>query len=272
MKKLRTILLTLLLAAVSVGFVFPMVVMLCSSFMSGEELSAIFSASKLRLIPYAATLSGYFDLLFASQTYISTFWNSLLLALAIMVTQTFFSLVAAFALAKFRFCGKRLILYLYVIMMMMPFQVTLLPNYLMARWMDIYNSWWALILPGAFQPFTVFLLYQFIRKSLPDSVVVATLLETSSPWVMLFRVVIPSVKPGVLAAAVLSFADAWNMVEQPMILLKDEWRYPLSLVLSNSSGNLSVSFAGAVLYVLPVVLVYFAVEDELIQGVSKMGV
>ena len=91
----------------------------------------------------------------------------------------------------------------------------------------------------------MFLLYQFIRKSLPDEVV---------------------------EAAVLAFADGWNMVEQPMILLRDEWRYPLSLVLSNHSGSLSVSFAGAVLYVLPMVLVYFAVEDELIQGVFRMGV
>ena len=229
----------------ALAFALPMVIMLCASFMGDAELSAVFGSGALRLIPYEATLSGYFNLLFASQTYISTFWNSLLIALAITLSQTLFALVAAFTLAKFRFRGKRLVLYLYVIMMMMPFQVTLLPNYLMARWMNLYNTWWTLLLPGAFTPFSVFLLYQFIRKSLPDEVV---------------------------EAAVLAFADGWNMVEQPMILLRDEWRYPLSLVVSNHSDSLSVSFAGAVLYVLPMVLVYFAVEDELIQGVSRMGV
>lgn len=245
MRRLKRALATLLLAAVALAFALPMVIMLCASFMGDAELSAVFGSGALRLIPYEATLSGYFNLLFASQTYISTFWNSLLIALAITLSQTLFALMAAFTLAKFRFRGKRLVLYLYVIMMMMPFQVTLLPNYLMARWMNLYNTWWALLLPGAFTPFSVFLLYQFIRKSLPDEVV---------------------------EAAVLAFADGWNMVEQPMILLRDEWRYPLSLVLSNHSGSLSVSFAGAVLYVLPMVLVYFAVEDELIQGVSRMGV
>lgn len=272
MKRFGHMLLSLLLAAVALAFAFPMAIMLCSSFMGDAELSAVFGSGALRLIPYEATLSGYFNLLFASQTYISTFWNSLLIALAIMLSQTFFALVVAFTLAKFRFRGKRLVLYLYVIMMMMPFQVTLLPNYLMARWMNLYNTWWALLLPGAFTPFSVFLLYQFIRKSLPDEVVEAALLDTSSPFVMLFRIALPNIRPGVLAAAVLAFADGWNMVEQPMILLRDEWRYPLSLVLSNNSGSLSVSFAGAVLYVLPMVLVYFAVEDELIQGVSRMGV
>ena len=245
MKRLKRALATLLLAAVALAFALPMVIMLCASFMGDAELSVVFGSGALRLIPYEATLSGYFNLLFASQTYISTFWNSLLIALAITLSQALFALVAAFTLAKFRFRGKRLVLYLYVIMMMMPFQVTLLPNYLMARWMNLYNTWWALLLPGAFTPFLVFLLYQFIRKSLPDEVV---------------------------EAAALAFADGWNMVEQPMILLRDEWRYPLSLVLSNHSGSLSVSFAGAVLYVLPMVLVYFAVEDELIQGVSRMGV
>ena len=241
MKRLKRALATLLLAAVALAFALPMVIMLCASFMGDAELSAVFGSGALRLIPYEATLSGYFNLLFASQTYISTFWNSLLIALAITLSQTLFALVAAFTLAKFRFRSKRLVLYLYVIMMMMPFQVTLLPNYLMARWMNLYNTWWAL-------------------------------LDTSSPFVMLFRIVLPNIRPGVLAAAVLAFADGWNMVEQPMILLRDEWRYPLSLVLSNHSGSLSVSFAGAVLYVLPMVLVYFAVEDELIQGVSRMGV
>ena len=245
MKRLKRALATILLAAVALAFALPMVIMLCASFMGDAELSAVFGSGALRLIPYEATLSGYFNLLFASQTYISTFWNSLLIALAITLSQALFALVAAFTLAKFRFRGKRLVLYLYVIMMMMPFQVTLLPNYLMARWMNLYNTWWALLLPGAFTPFSVFLLYQFIRKSLPDEVV---------------------------EAAALAFADGWNMVEQPMILLRDEWRYPLSLVLSNHSGSLSVSFAGAVLYVLSMVLVYFAVEDELIQGVSRMGV
>lgn len=271
MRRVRNGIVTVAAGALALLFAFPMVIMLCSSFMSDAELSAVFGAGMLRLIPYEATLRGYFNLLFASFTYISSFWNSLLIALVIMLTQTAFSLVAAFALAKFHFRGKRLLLYLYMIMMMMPFQVTLLPNYMMARWMNLYNTWWALILPGAFTPFTVFLLYQFIRKSLPDEVIKATLIETSSPWVMMFRVVLPSIRPGVLAAAVLAFADGWNMVEQPMILLKDEWRYPLSLVLSNNSGSLSVSFAGVVLYVLPMLLVYFAVEDELIQGVSKMG-
>lgn len=270
MRRVRNVIITVAVGALAILFAFPMIIMLCSSFMSDPELNTIFGEGIVRLIPYEVTVDGYFKLLFASFTYISSFWNSILIALVIMIVQTSLSFLAAFTLAKFHFRGKRLLLYLYMIMMMMPFQVTLLPNYIMARWMNLYNTWWALILPGAFTPFSVFLLYQFIRKSLPDEVIKATLIETSSPWVMLFRVVLPIVRPGVVSAAVLAFADAWNMIEQPMILLKDEWKYPLSLVLSNNSGSMSVSFAGAVLYVLPMLLVYFAVEDELMQGVSKM--
>ena len=270
MRRVRNLAMTVAVGALAILFAFPMIIMLCSSFMSDAELSTVFGEGILRLIPYEVTAAGYFKLLFASFAFISSFWNSILIALVITLVQTSLSFLAAFTLAKFQFRGKRMLLYLYMIMMMMPFQVTLLPNYIMARWMNLYNTWWALILPGAFTPFSVFLLYQFIRKSLPDEVIKATLIETSSPWVMLFRVVLPIVRPGVVSAAVLAFADAWNMIEQPMILLKDEWKYPLSLVLSNNSGSMSVSFAGAVLYVLPMLLVYFAVEDELMQGVSQM--
>jgi len=139
----------------------------------------------------------------------------------------------------------------------------------MMKQLRLYNTNWALILPGVFAPFGVFLLTQFMR-GMPDDVVEAAALETNSPIRLLFQVVGPMVYPGLVALFLLSFADAWNMVEQPLILLQDSWRYPLSLALNNMRGTdiLSVAFAGSVLYMIPVVFLYRMFEEELIVGLS----
>lgn len=267
MKKMLNMTWLVMLAAL---FIFPVLITLVSSFMGTAELSQVFEKQDtiVRLIPMKITLNSYYELLFASGKYLSMFWHSVLLAVTIAVGSVIVALAVGYVLAKCRFRGRDALRFVYIVVMMMPFQVTLLPNYIVLKQMGLYNTNWALILPGVFVPFGVFLLGQFMR-SMPDEMIEAVTLETNSPIRVLIHVVAPMVYPGLLALFLLSFADAWNMVEQPLILLEDTWRYPLSLALNSMHGSdIAVAFAGSVLYMLPVILLYWLFEDELIQGLS----
>ncbi len=267
----KRILLPGALFSAALVFALPVVIIICASFMGAGELAAVFRAgAPLRLIPYEVTPEGYFGLLFKSQTYMATFWNSMLIALAVTLGNTLVSLTAAFVLIKARLSILKPLLFLYIVAALMPFQVTLLPNYILIRQLGLYNTWGALILPGVFAPFGVFLLHQFL-KGMPEEWVEAALMETSSLTRVLIGIAAPAMKPGLIAVMVLSFSEAWNMVEQPLVLLKDDWRYPLSLALNSlKDGGLHILFPGAVLFMAPTVLLYFLFEDELVTGLHAM--
>lgn len=250
-------------------FLFPVVVSITSSFMSPSELSEVYNTKRMfRLIPDQVTVENYYQLLFSSDQFLNMFWNSFFIALAITLSNSIVSLVMAYVFVKCRFKGRTFLLYLYTVIMLMPFQVTLLPNYLMSKTMEIYNTWWALILPATFSPLGTMILYLFVLR-IDDDVLKAALLETSSQWHIMIRVIIPLVHSGLVVVGILTFAEAWNMVEQPLILLRDKWKYPLSLAL-NSIRDTSpeISFSGAVLYALPVILMYALCKDELLDSLS----
>lgn len=256
------------------GFVFfaPIFLTLIFSFMGKSELAQMFQTGGkgIHFLPWKVTLNGYYELLFSGGEYLGMFWNSILLATAIAVGNTLVGLVVGYVLAKCKFRGRSMLRFIYIVVMMMPFQVTLLPNYIILRQTGLFNTVWALILPGIFSPFGVFLLSQFIR-GMSDEMIDAISLETNSPVKLLVHMVVPMVYPGLLALFLLSFADAWNMVEQPLILLQDRWRYPLSLALNSiNSSHLSIAFAGAILYILPIVFLYRLFDEELITGLSTV--
>lgn len=250
-------------------FFLPVLLILCGSLMTEGELVRIYeqAAPFFRLIPGPFTLEGYYRLLFANTAYLSAFWNSALLCVVTVTGQCAVSLIVGFALWRECLPGCRLLRYVYVFVMLLPFQVTMLPNYIQIRQMGLYNSIWALILPGVFSPLGVFLVCQFM-KSVPQEIVDAALLETASPIRMLFYIIAPNVSHALLALSLITFAEVWNMVEQPLIFLKDTWRYPLSLALSQQSGSLSLAFAGAVIYMLPICFLFRIFRDSLLAGIE----
>lgn len=256
---------------VATAFLLPVAMTCMASFMSSAELAAVFGAGRgFRWIPYRVTLENYWELLFASEIYLSTFWNSMFIALAATALQVVVSLIAGHALARARFKGRAALVFLYICTMLTPFQVTLLPNYILSKQLGLYNTLWALILPAAFAPLGAFLIKQFASE-LPDSVIEAAYIDTSSNLRVILGITAPNAKAGLIAVAALSFAESWNMVEQPLILLEDEWLYPLSLRLNSLLGeSLGVGFSGAVLFMAPAVLLYLLFEGELVEGVKHM--
>lgn len=273
-KYIRIILIILL----SVLFLLPVAATVTNSFMTKTEIDQNYSNPgpdneepvRLRLVPAKMTLSQYYIILVEKYKYLNMFWNSVKLSVIISLLHAVVSIMTAYVFAKVEFKGRNKIFFMYIVVMMMPFQVTLLPNYIQARTLNILNTYWAIICPGIFAPFGVFLLKQFM-KYIPDHMIEAVTLESSRVRDILTIAVIPNIKPGIIALLVLTFAENWNMVEQPLVLLDDQLKYPLSLALNSIiEKSTEIAFAGSVIYMIPIIILYFCFEDYILKGLDNL--
>ena len=254
-------------------FLFPVLASITGSFMTMTEIGRRFSSAygnAITLVPDRITLGQYYELLIEKFKYLNMFRNSVKLTVIITVFHVVIAVPTAYVFAKVDFKGRDILFFVYIVVMMMPFQVTLLPVYIQARFLKTFDTWLAIILPGIFAPFGVFLMRQFM-KYMPDEFLEAVALESNSIWDMFRIAMLPASKPGIIALSVLTFAENWNMVEQPIVLLDDQLKYPLSIALNSIiQQSSSVAFAGSVLYMSPVIILYFYFEEQIISGFSNM--
>ena len=207
------------------------------------------------------TLKQYWELFVTNFTYFDYFWNSVLYAAVITLVCITISLPLGFVFAKIRFKGRDTLFFIYIVVMMLPFQATLLPNYIQLRDLGWLNTPMALTVPMFFSPFAVFLFRQFIRSIENDSIEYA-LLETSSAVKVMRYAVIPRIKPAILSLAILIFCESWNMVEQALIFsMENEEIMPLSVVLNSLPAN--VSYAGGTVYMFPIIVLFFMFKETL---------
>lgn len=258
---------------------FPLVLTVSNSFMTEAEIRFNYSMEEtdagyvnLKWIPDRVSLEQYSALLFDRMQFLIMFWNSLLLVVPIVAGQVIVATMAAFGLSQLQFRGRETLFFLYIITMLMPFQVTLVPNYLAMDWLGLLDSRSAVILPGIFSAFGVFLLRQFMI-GIPRSYVEAGKIDGAGYVTIFLHIIVPMSRPGIAALVILSFVDYWNMVEQPLIFLHDASKQPLSIYLSRiNEGELGLAFAAAVLYMLPMVFVFLYAENDLIEGIQLSGV
>lgn len=253
----------------------PIIYTVTNSFMSAAEIQKYYStlhsetgSTVFHLIPDHFSLDSYYQVFFASPDYLIKFWNSMLMTCSIVAGQVMVSCLAGYGFAKFHFPFRDTIFFLIIILMMMPYQVTLVSNYIVLDKLHLLNTYWAIILPGIFSPFGVFLMRQVIA-TMPDSLLEAARLDGANELQILTRVVIPRSQSGLISLIILNFIDNWNMVEQPLIFLEDVGRYPLSVFLSQvNSSNTSLSFTCGILAMIPVTLLFLFFEKELVEGIS----
>ncbi|MGN1028273.1 MAG: carbohydrate ABC transporter permease [Faecousia sp.] len=220
------------------------------------------------LLPVEWSLQGWKEVFWNRPHYLVKFWNSLGLSAAIVAGQVLLSCLAGYGFSKFRFRGKEVLFFLVILLMMMPYQVTLVSNYLMLERLRLIGSQWALILPAMFSPFGVFLLRQ-VFDTCPNDLLEAARLDGAGNLRILFGILVPRCRAGVISLGILSFIDAWNMVEQPIVFLKSEYDYPLSVFLTRMRGsNIGVLCTCGVLAALPVVLLFLYYDQELTEGVT----
>ena len=274
----------LLCAFFAMAFLLPTVLTITNSFMSESEIQSnygmIFSTTSggyvsetvnLKFIPDKVTFSQYVTGLIKSPDYLIKFWNSLILVVPIVIFQVAVASVAAYSFTRWRGKIRSGIFFFYVILMLMPYQVTLVPNYLVSQWLGILNTRWAIILPGIFAPFSVFLLTKFMRR-IPYSLIEAAKVDGAGEWEIFTKVCLPQCRSALYSIAILVFIDYWNMVEQPLILLQDADSQPLSVFLSSiNAGEIGLAFAMATIYMVPSLLLFLHGEEYLVEGIANSG-
>ena len=278
---------TLFAAAFAVLFLAPIVLTITNSFMSATEISAnygsIFATTdtggkvyvservNLKFIPDMVSFSQYITVLFKSPQYLLKFWNSVILVVPIVVFQLTIATLASYGFARYEGKLRSIVFFLYVILMLMPYQVTLVPNYLVADWLNILDTKWSIWLPGIFSPFAVYLLTKFMKR-IPTAVIEAAQIDGANEWQIFKRVCLPLCKGAIASAAILVFIDYWNMVEQPLILLSDPETHPLSVFLSKiNAGEIGLAFAVATVYMIPSLFVFLYGEEYLVDGITYQG-
>ena len=268
----------LCLALLSLLFVLPVVLTVACSFLSPQEVQRVFGpllgeggAAALGALPQGFSLMGYYEVFFATPDYLAKFWVSLLLAVGAIAGQVAISCLGGFAFAFYDFPGKRLLYGLLCLFMIIPLQVTLLPNYILLDQLGTLNTYWALLLPLAFAPLGTFLLTQIFR-SVPVDILHAARLDGAGTLQVLARVLLPCGKSGVSTLIILTLIESWNMVEQPLIYLRDVGSYPLSVFLaSRYMENLPFQFVCSVLSLLPLALCFLYFGGDLLQSAGRKG-
>ncbi|MGN0626785.1 MAG: carbohydrate ABC transporter permease [Oscillospiraceae bacterium] len=274
-------------AVFAVLFLLPTVLTITNSFMEQSELNAnygkIFSnfsggnktfisdKVNLKFIPDKVSLSQYVTALIKSPDYLFKFWNSVILVVPIVILQVGTAALAAYGFTRWRGKFRSFMFFFYVILMLMPYQVTLVPNYLVSEWTGLLDTRWAIIFPGMFAPFSVFLLTKFMRR-IPNSLIEAAKLDGAGEWQIFTRICLPQCRSALYSITILVFIDYWNMVEQPIILLQDTTKQPLSVYLSTiNAGEVGVAFAVATIYMIPTLLLFLKGEEYLVEGIAHQG-
>ena len=252
MRKKKWVVFLLLAGLLLAGIVFlvPVVLTVTGSFLIDRNVS----------------VAGYRELFLNCFPFYRMFWNSVLYAVSVTVGSILISVPAAYAFKFASFPGKRVLYVLYMVLMMMPLQVMLLPNYIGLRDLKLLNTPYAIILPLLFSPLSVVILHQYMREC-DVQVVEAARLETNSCVKIIWHCIVPQIRVCIFAVALLVFAETWNLVEQPLLYLnEDKWRN-LSLLFSEAERyEAEVLLPAAVLFMVPVLLWYLLFHDELKKG------
>lgn len=294
-EKVFNIIITVFTCIAAILFLMPTVLTIANSFMTSTEISANYGSMlnnmtssektfisdnvNLKFIPDKVTIEQYKSVLFKSPDYLLKFWNSVILTVPITFFQAAVAVLTSYGFSRYPNKFKSIIFFAYIILMIMPYQVTLVPNFLVADKLGLLSETGntalkqrlAIILPGIFSPFSVFLLTK-VMKRIPKSYIEAAKLDGANEWQIMTRIHMPLCKGAIISIIMLVFIDYWNMVEQPLVLMKDSDLHPLSVFLSQiNSGDIGLAFAVGVVYMVPTILMFLYGEDYLVEGITASG-
>ena len=205
------------------------------------------------ILPTWPTLWPLIGLLLDTPEFWDTFWNTVLLSVPQVLGQLLTAIPAAWALSRLRFRGRKVLTGLYILLMLMPFQVTMTPNFLVLDALGLMDTVWAVILPGIYSAFPVFIMLRFF-DGIPRELLDSADLDGADHWETFWYIGLPLGRPGILAAMVLTFLESWSAVEQPMTFLRKERWLPLSLRIGQM--ELSQAMGAGLVALIPAVLVF----------------
>ena len=213
----------------------------------------------------------YLILLFKRPLYLRMMWNSLIITIPVLIGQLLLAPLAAYGFWQCRWKYKEILFYLYMIVMLMPLQLTLVPNYLVANWLGIQNSSLAIILPAIGSPFLIFFFKQN-AYSFPKDTLEAARMDGLNEYQIFFKIFMPMMKSTYAAAGIFMFMASWNNYMWPLIALQSDTKFTLPLVVANLASGFTpdygMTMVGIVLSTLPTIIVFFTLQKSFVEGMS----
>jgi multiple sugar transport system permease protein len=248
----------------------PLLWMLSASLMPAGEATAL----PPHLLPSAPTLAHY-RALFTRLHLARYAANSVLLAGAVTLISLLLNCMAGYAFAKLRFPGRDRLFRVLLAALVIPGQVAMLPLFLMLKQMGLVNTYWGVIIPGMASVFGIFLIRQY-ALSIPDSLLDAARVDGAGEFRIYWSLVLPVCKPILVTLAIFTFMGTWNDFLWPLIVLTNSDMYTLPVALANLVGehvqDTELMMAGAMLTVLPVLVVFVALQRYYMEGIMSGGV
>ena len=269
------------LALLAAAALYPVFFLVSGSFMGKDELGDCLGAvvsgkegyADFPLLPGFPTLSHYVEVFLDSPEFFVMFWNSIKITFGVLAGQLAVGTGAAWGFAKYEFPWKRGFFLIYMILMLLPFQVLMLSDYLILDRLALIDHLWGIILPGIFSTFPVFIMYRFFSE-IPDSLLESARLDGAGEWQLFLYLALPIGSSGIIAAMVLGFLEYWSLIEQPLTFLKEKSLLPLSVFLPDitSVNQSGMAFAASVVTFFPALMVFLGGQDYLEQGIMAGAV
>ncbi len=248
----------------------PFVWMISTSLKSRGALMSI----PIEWIPAEPTLDAYGEV-FSRFPFLKTIGNSLFITCSFTLLTIVSASMAAFAFAKIRFRGSRLVLGLYLATMMIPTQVTMIPLFVVMNKLGLIDSYASVILPGIFKPFAVFMLVQQMR-AIPNDFLDAARIDGAGIFQVYRRIALPMCAPTIATLAVTTFMESWNDYLWPLLMLTDRNKMTLPIALSTLNGQYNTEYnvlmAGSLISMIPIVIIYLCAQKQFKNGLMAGGI
>lgn len=258
------------LAVLSAIMMYPMVWMFLTSFKSNAEIRTY----RTKVLPVEWTLERYRSA-FERAPVAGWFANSMFVTICVTAAVILTSTLIGYVFAKCEFRGKKLLFVLLLATMMVPPQVTMIPRYLMIQKMHLFNTRWALIVPGLVSAFSIYLARQFIGD-IPDSLCEAAKIDGAGPIRIYWHVILPNIKPAIGSIGIFTAMMHWNDYLNPLLMLNDmeKMTLPLGLVIFDSqrTSDLSATMAAASMILIPMIVIFLVFQKQFIKGMTMSGI
>jgi len=222
-------------------------------------------------IPELISISAWREVLVENPESLRFMWNSFILTVPILVGQLVIAPLAAYGMERAKSKHKEKLFFTYIIIMLLPMQALLVPHFIAANMLGINQTYLAIILPAIFAPFGVFLVRQQL-KGFNKEIIEAGKIDGANELRIFIRLVVPNIKPTITVLAVLAFAEAWNIIDQAVVFIRDSFALPMSVHLSaNLAGNMGIVFALSTLFMIPAMIVFIYGQDDMKEGLGYSG-
>src|SRR4051794_26957642 len=268
LRLILTVLRVLLYIAICVIFLVPFAWMLSGGLRAEREIFRYLTPFSWRtFVPIEWTFDSYLTILGLNEVgraggynFGQNLLNSLIVSTAVVISSLFFNTMGAYFFARLPFPKKNWLLMYMLATFLIPFEVTIVPLYIVIRTLHLDNTMWALIVPWYASPFVIFSLIQFMRQSIPYELDEAALIDGAGYATILWRIIVPLAIPGLVTNALLEFQFIWNLFYWPLVAVADRNIQVLQVVISTTLGQTQQywgrTFAGATLATLPVVVIF----------------